>query len=317
MNDEYRSATGRALVTVIAVIAHTKKTMGGGLDELRRTLEAHGVVEPLWHEVERSRDASRAALEALAQQAELIFVWGGDGTVQRCVDAVAGEPVTIAILPAGTANLLATNLGIPSNLGQAIDVGLHGARRVLDVGVLDGQRFAVMAGVGLDAVMMQKTSSRLKNRLGHFAYIWTGAKASRMPPINAKVTVDGNVWFKGEAVCVLLGQMGVLGGGLVAFPDAQPDDGLLEVGVITSGGIVALARLLARLLHGHPERSRFTEMTRGRDVDIKLDRLVPYEVDGTARKPRHRLRASIEPGAITVCVPRSKLPDVAPAKDDG
>jgi hypothetical protein len=74
--------------------------------------------------------------------------------VQRCIDAVAGSSVTIAILPAGTANLLATNLGIPKDLAEAVAIGLHGSRRFLDVGVLNGERFAVMAGAGFDARIM-------------------------------------------------------------------------------------------------------------------------------------------------------------------
>jgi diacylglycerol kinase (ATP) len=86
------------------------------------------------------------------------------------------------------------------------------------------------------------------------------------------------------------------------------DDGVLEVGVVKSGGVVALARVLMRVAHGHPERSPFTEMTRGREIDITLDRMTPYQVDGGARKARHRLRATIEPLAITVCVPWETQP---------
>jgi diacylglycerol kinase (ATP) len=293
----------------VAIIAHRKKgRLIGGLAELRRVLAEHEVVDPIWIEIEKSREASKAAKQVMREGADLIFVWGGDGTVQRCIHALAGLPVTIAILPAGTANLLATNLQIPTNLFDAVDVGLHGARRQLDVGILENQRFAVMAGVGLDAIMMKKANGRLKNRLGRFAYVWTGIRASRMPPLHVRVSVDDVVWFEGAAVSVLLGQLGNLGGGLIAFPDALADDGVLEVGVVKSGGVVALARVLMRVAHGHPERSPFTEMTRGREIDITLDRMTPYQVDGGARKARHRLRATIEPLAITVCVPWETQP---------
>lgn len=296
-------------MTIVAIVAHRKKgRMLGGLEELRRVLVEHGVVNPIWIEVAKSREASKAARRAVAEGAELIFVWGGDGTVQRCIHALAGHPVTIAILPAGTANLLATNLKIPTNLFDAVDVGLHGARRQLDVGVLENQRFAVMAGVGLDAVMMKKANGRLKNRLGRLAYVWTGISASRMPPLQVRVHVDGVVWFEGAAVSVLLGQLGNLGGGLIAFPNALPDDGLLEVGVVKSGGVVALTRVFVRVVHGHPERSPFTEMTQGREIDITLDRATPYQVDGGARKARHRLRATIEPLAVTISVPWETQP---------
>jgi diacylglycerol kinase family enzyme len=94
----------------IAVVAHTRKSLGGGLTELGEALAQEGVTDPLWYEVKKSRKAPRYARKAQAEGAEVIFVWGGDGTVQRCIDAVAGTGAVLAILPAGTANLLAANL---------------------------------------------------------------------------------------------------------------------------------------------------------------------------------------------------------------
>ena len=84
-----------------------------------------------------------------------MFVWGGDGMVQRCVDVLAGSGATLAIVPAGTANLFASNLGIPQDIAAAVEIGLRGRTRTLDVGKLNGERFAVMAGAGLDALMIQ------------------------------------------------------------------------------------------------------------------------------------------------------------------
>ena len=100
----------------IAVIAHAGKTFGGGLLELRRELERQGIEDPFWREVPKSKAAPREVRRALDDGAELIFVWGGDGTVQRCLDAVAGSDAALAILPAGTANLFATNLEIPQDI---------------------------------------------------------------------------------------------------------------------------------------------------------------------------------------------------------
>jgi len=135
----------------VAVIAHAGKTLGGGLPELRRVLEAAGVADPFWCEVPKSRKAPAQVRRALDEGAELIVAWGGDGMVQRCVDVLAGSEVALAIIPAGTANLFATNLGIPSDIEGAVAVGLHGARRRVDLGRFNGERFAVMAGAGFDA----------------------------------------------------------------------------------------------------------------------------------------------------------------------
>ena len=138
----------------VAVVAHAGKTFGGGLGELREVLARAGIADPLWYEVTKSRKAPKYARRALTQGAEVIFVWGGDGTVQRCIDAVAGTGAALAILPAGTANLLATNLQVPADMTEAVRVGLHGDRRRLDTGSVNGEHFAVMAGAGFDARMI-------------------------------------------------------------------------------------------------------------------------------------------------------------------
>ena len=93
----------------VAVVAHEKKSFGGGLDELRSVLRDRGVPDPLWFEVPKSKRAPKAVREALATKPDLVLVWGGDGTVQRCINELAGTGVVLGILPAGTANLLASN----------------------------------------------------------------------------------------------------------------------------------------------------------------------------------------------------------------
>ena len=122
----------------MAVVAHRKKSLAGGLGELRERLAAEGVRDPLWFEVNKSRKAVKKARRAVKEGAELIVVWGGDGMVQRCVDAVAGSAATIAIMPAGTANALAGNLGIPRDLAAAVQIAVHGRTRRLDLGKLNG-----------------------------------------------------------------------------------------------------------------------------------------------------------------------------------
>ena len=175
-----RSSRRRAhRMSVVAVVAHTGKTIGGGLVELRRLLEAEGVTDPLWYEVPKSRKAPKRVKRALDEGAELVFVWGGDGMVQRCADVLAGSEATMAILPAGTANLFASNLGIPTDLEEAVEVGLYGAKRKLDVGRMNGERFCVMAGAGFDARMIRDADGGLKDRVGRAAYVWTGAKNLR------------------------------------------------------------------------------------------------------------------------------------------
>ena len=107
-------------MTTVAVVAHAKKTFGGGLGELRDVLEERGFPNPLWYEVAKSRLIPEAARRALDDGADLVLVWGGDGSVQRAIDTLVDTDVVLGILPAGTANLLATNLGVPKDVRGAL-----------------------------------------------------------------------------------------------------------------------------------------------------------------------------------------------------
>jgi YegS/Rv2252/BmrU family lipid kinase len=289
-------------VTSVAVLAHTGKSLGGGLAKLRDVLAREGVDAPLWYEVPKSKKAPKKVKEAVADGADLLFVWGGDGMVQRCVDAVATTSTTIAIVPAGTANLLAKNLGIPEDIERAVHIGLHGSRRMLDVGVMNGERFAVMAGAGLDALMIRDMGDGLKGRAGKLGYVWSGAKNLREQRFGMKVRVDGRRWFSGKASCVLVGNVGTVLGGLSLFPQALPDDGKLEIGVVTANGLLDWARTLGRSVMSRPERSPFVHVSSGRTFDIRLDRKRPYELDGGDRTSKKRFRVSIEPAAVAICV---------------
>jgi diacylglycerol kinase (ATP) len=288
----------------VAVVAHAGKTVGGGLPELRRTLEEAGVSEPLWTEVPKSKRAPAAVAQALEDGAELLLAWGGDGMVRRCVNALGDSEVPLAIVPAGTSNLFATHLGVERDIGQAVQVALHGDRRRLDVGRFDDERFAVMAGAGFDAAMI-KGADELKERLGRAAYVVSGASRLDSETFEAKIKVDGTRWYKGPASCILVGNVGELFGGIEVFADAQPDDGKLEVGVLTSEGPVQLVRAAARTALGSAEKSPFVRVTQARKVRVKLDRKVRYELDGGDRKKVKSFKVEIEPEAITVCVPPS------------
>jgi diacylglycerol kinase (ATP) len=288
----------------VAVVAHARKSLGGGLPELRKLLADEGVADPLWYEVRKSKRAPDCARRAREQGADLIFVWGGDGTVQRCVDALAGTGAVLAILPAGTANLLATNLGIPGgDLAAAVQTGLYGRHRQLDTGTLNGEHFAVMAGAGFDARMIADADRAMKNRLGRVAYLYTGARNLSARAAPATVDVDGERFVEGRVSCVLAGNVGQVVGGIPAFPDARPDDGLLELGVVTAQNAAEWARTLARLALGQAEHSPFVEVTRGKRFEVRFARKFPCELDGGARPAARHLRVEVDPRSITVCVP--------------
>ena len=296
----------------VAVVAHSRKSLGGGLPELRKVLDAEGVTAPMWHEVKKSRRAPEHARRAADRGVDVLFVWGGDGTVQRCIDAVAGTDTAVAILPAGTANLLAMNLQIPDDITEAVRIGLHGDRRRMDTGSVNGERFTVMAGAGFDARMIAEADRGLKDRLGRAAYLYTGMRNLGARRMKATVEVDGKRFFKGRVSCVLAANVGTIMGGIEAFPDARPDDGLLELGVVTAKNPLQWARIFGRLTLGRAEDSPFAEITRGAKIKIRFDRKIPYELDGGARPARKELRIKARPHSITICVP-AKDPAKVPA----
>jgi len=290
-------------VRMVAVVAHTRKGPEGGLRELREVLAREGVPDPLWYEVAKSRKAAKRARRALERGAEVVFVWGGDGTVQRCIDAVAGTQAILAILPVGTANLLAKNLRIPADLTEAVRIGLHGERRLLDTGSVNGEHFAVMAGAGFDARMIKQASRGMKRRIGRAAYVYAGARNLGARRVKAAIDVDDRRFFTGRVSCVLVGNVGKVLGGVEAFSGARPDDGRLELGVVTARNPADWARTLGRLALGSPEKSPFVKITSGKKFRIRFSRELPYELDGGARAAVRKMRIKAEPSSVRICVP--------------
>jgi diacylglycerol kinase family enzyme len=160
-----------------------------------------------------------------------------------------------------------------------------------------------MAGVGFDAAMIRDSES-LKERLGRMAYLWSGSRNLREEAFEAVIEVNGAEWFQGRATCVLLGNVGKLFGGVEVFPGAKPDDGQLELGIVTAEGLVQWARTLARTAAGDPVRSPFVRATKAESVKVKLDRKIRYELDGGDRTKVKSFKVKVEPGALELCVPQ-------------
>ncbi|MEP6653719.1 MAG: diacylglycerol kinase family protein [Myxococcales bacterium] len=298
-----RDEASKHPAATVAVVAHSGKTFGGGLPELRRVLAEAGHDDPLWYEVPKSSKAPRAIHRALKKGADLVFVWGGDGMVQRCIDALAKSEAELAIIPAGTANLLATNLGIPRDIARAVSAGLEGPRRSLDVGIMNKERFAVMAGTGFDALIMREAGGAAKRRMGRLAYIGGGIKALQARSVRMKIRIDGKVWWRGKGSCFLAGNVGTITGGLRVFPEASPEDGMLEVGVVTAKSAWQWLQVLSRVVRGKVEGSPLMKTGRGKKITVSLGRKMPYELDGGARDPVRKLEIRAVSGGVTVCVP--------------
>ena len=293
-------------MTNVGVLLHTEKTLGKGPEALRMALADAGHADPPWAEVTRSKKAPKQVRRLLDAGIDRLLVWGGDGTVRRCIDTIVAEEakVEVGILPAGTANLLATAMTIPTDLDQAVDIALNGRPRPTDIGVVNGEAFAVMAGTGFDAFMIRDADEG-KDRLGRLAYIRAGARNLDLPSFKAKVRVDGKKWFDGRAGCVLIGNVGRVFGGIDVFPDALSDDAHLDVGVITAEGRADWMRVGMRAALGRIDSSPFVRIVQGSSISIKLDRTMPWQLDGGDRPRTKRLDISILPGRLPIMVPAS------------
>jgi diacylglycerol kinase family enzyme len=151
---------------------------------------------------------------------------------------------------------------------------------------------------------MIKAADDRKDKLGRGAYVLAGASNLNAPSFEAKIKIDGTRWYKGPASCILIGNVGALFAGIEVFADARPDDGVLDVGVLATEGPTQLLRAVTRTALGKPEKSPFVRVTQARKVRVKLDRKVHYELDGGDRTDLESFKVDVEPGAITVCVPR-------------
>ncbi|HXR23204.1 MAG TPA: diacylglycerol kinase family protein [Acidimicrobiales bacterium] len=255
----------------------------------------------------------------VAAGVRLVFAVGGDGTVGACAHALAGTGASLAILPRGTANLVAHALGVPLGLEAALAVGFSGHERQVDLAVADGRTVVAMAGMGLDATVVQATPALLKERLGWLGYAVAGLSCLHDQPHEFEVRLDGGESLIRRAQAVVVGNVGILPGGFVLLPGARLDDGLLDVGVVAPEGPLGWALLAGRVLarnvptdgvvvsrvlagSRHPPY-RYLEHYQAHQVEIRADVELPREVDGEIVAPGRSLTVGLHHKALTVRVP--------------
>ena len=284
----------------ITVIYNPASGSATGVDELRKAFAPHEEHHQIrWSPTTEDDPGPGQAREAAERGCDTVIACGGDGTVRAVAEALAGGSVALGVVPLGTGNLLAGNLGIPVGL-DAVPIAVSSETTRLDLGVVNGEKFAVMAGVGFDAAMIRDADSKVKSRFGSVAYMISGAKNLPAQIVRASVKVDGeNVW-SGRTAMVLVGNCGAVTGGLEVFPDASPTDGVLDVAVLTAEKAGDWAKLLWRLLRHQEQPPELVQRFRGTEIDVELDEPTPYELDGEDRDDARKLSFSIEPAALEV-----------------
>ena len=221
------------------------------LKKLRRSVEIaesdNGWGRTRWLSTSEEDAGQEATRDAIDGGASVVLAAGGDGTVRAVAEALRDSKVPIALLPSGTGNLLARNLNLNlSNMDASVEAAFSGRDHPIDLGIAtitrpDGSSelhvFLVMAGIGLDAKMIAKTNPRLKKAVGWLAYVDAGMRAlPELEPVRVRYRLDGLAEKSMTAHTLIVGNCGSLPGGILLLPDAQPDDGILDIAALKPRG---------------------------------------------------------------------------------
>jgi YegS/Rv2252/BmrU family lipid kinase len=302
--------TATAVATRAAVVVNPSKVvdLDARKQEVGAALAAAGWAEPQWLETTREDPGRGQTRQAIADGASVVFAYGGDGTVMAVATELAGTEVAMAVLPSGTGNLLAANLGLATDLKAAVEVALHGDRRRIDVGAVGDRCFTVMAGMGFDAQMLDATPERLKKHIGWPAYMVSGMKQLRHRPMRIRLTLDDGEPMARRARSVLVGNVGRLQGGIPLLPDARPDDGHLDVAVLSPQSLGHWAQLAWGVVRKRETVSRM-QTYRAKKVEIVSTKVQSRELDGDVIEPGRSLTVTVRPGALCLCVPKGGPPE--------
>ena len=291
------------------IVNPVKVTDGAGFKrKVTKALDSRGYDAPLWLETTEDDAGHAMAKQAVTEGVDLVLVAGGDGTVRVVCAQLARTAIPVAVLPAGTGNLLARNLGIPLDLDEALYRLLDGRDRRIDLVAvqgdeLDTELFAVMAGLGFDAAIIDDAPPELKRRLGWPAYLVSAVKNINHPVVKVTITMDDEEPVQRRAKTVVIGNVGHLQANIPLLPDAEPDDGALDVVVFAPRRITQWPRLFIRVMTRRRRTDVYLERFRGQRVEIVASEDVRRQLDGDAIGSGRTIIAEVQPGVLVVRVP--------------
>ncbi|CAO1649156.1 NAD(+)/NADH kinase [Salinibacterium sp. NSLL150] len=285
---------------------------------------------PIWFSTTVKDAGQNVTGSAIRRGATVVIAAGGDGTVRAVAEALGGSGVAMAVVSAGTGNLLARNLELPTNsIRDSIELAFHGADHAIDLGMVEIVRdnndhekhaFLVMAGLGLDARMIKNTSTKLKKAVGWLAYVDGIARSiPELRPVKLRYSVDGGPNRSLSAHTVIIGNCGSLPGGLLLLPEAQPDDGILDMAALVPRGRfgwlniwnkiawengVLRKSVIGRRIIDLSKDVRDVRYAKGSDLNMIVDTPEEFQLDGDDFGLAKSVHAWVEPGALIMRVPK-------------
>jgi diacylglycerol kinase (ATP) len=327
------TATDAAAPRAAVIFNPTKSGLGALRAAVARAENLQGFAPSLWIETAVDDPGRGMAQAALGAGVDLVVAAGGDGTVRAVAAELRGSGVPLGLVPLGTGNLFARNLAIPVNdPSDAVILAFAGAEREVDVlavevtrpdGSLESHVSLVMAGIGIDAAMIANTNPELKKRVGWLAYVDAGLRAIPVSkPFRVVYRTDADRLVRSRVSSILVANLGYLPGNIELVPDAEIDDGKLDVVVLQPRNMfgwllvwrkvtwenavlrkTALGRQFLDLTGGN--RRREVVYSRGRSVDIEIDGdSEEFEIDGDDFGTLVAARFRVDPSALRVRVAR-------------
>ncbi len=293
-----------------AILNPSKVDDAAAFRNLVETLAADsGYASVVWWATTVEDTGYGMAHEAAVSGADLVLAIGGDGTIRAVCEELAGTGIPVGIVPAGTGNLLARNLDIPLYLRSAVDVGLNGQDRAIDMVEVSGDKmedavFLVMAGMGFDAAIMEGVNEDIKAKVGWLAYVWSALKSLMFPAIRVEVSVDGGDFTRHRARTLVVGNVGFLQAGMPLIPDAAIDDGVLDVVLLYPRRFLSWLPLAVRVLTKDKRTDELITRMSGREVVVRASSDAPRQLDGDLIAPGKEIRARVLHGRLLVRVPR-------------
>jgi diacylglycerol kinase (ATP) len=274
---------------------------------LRQFLEAKANPDITIAPTQRAGDAKLLAARAVTEGYSMVVAAGGDGTINEVINGLGASGIPLAILPLGTVNVFAQEIGVSRRIDAAWALIEAGHTRTIDLACAKAngstRLFVQLAGVGFDAQAVRTASWELKKKIGPFSYVWAGLKMISSKPVDVEVSTNGS-GLCGRGVAVLVGNGRFYGGPFSLFPKARLDDGLLDICVFEKCGYLDVLRYGQGILRGVHLGLRGVQYFQTEQLICGAARGTAFQLDGEDAGDVP-VTFSIVPRALRVVVPKS------------